>query len=439
MAANTLTISGYNLSIKQYWRPKYKRNNKFKTEKNSADALKTLLQKVIIDHTRVIGGVGAPLSGGLDSSVVVCLAAKKLNQEGKKITTTSSVYTPGFENHEDPDEMEYITDVIQQEPNIDPVYVYHLDHEFIHGLNNKFNRHYTPVNGFFYVDEALNNQFRLKSIRRVLSGYLGDLTATNISINPIPILFTSGRFTTLFKLLSQYKQNENQAIVAFLKHCILTEFTPKKFQKAWSKFKGNVDTSRNIDVLPLTANSKEISALQNKVCHTFQISNFSTKDIAQNIWPNHLYLFDEDWDCGPSYHQIEMTYPLCDRRVVELLLQLPVEHFYAGGNKRGLIRKAMIGILPEKIRRRKNKGSYAPGYTQLIKGEIKNNLHFLQNGALNAQMNSLLDLQKLKIELENLSESKNEDSFTYKSWTLLELIMWAYFNQWFVNAKLIKK
>jgi asparagine synthase (glutamine-hydrolysing) len=438
-SACTLAVSNSKLFIKQYWQPKYKRNKKFKTEEDSTAALNKLLEIVITDHTRVIGEVGAPLSGGLDSSIIVCLAARKLNQAGRRITTASSIYTPALKDPHYPDEMEYISEVIQQEHNIDPTFVYHSDHKFIDGLNSKFNKHYALVNGTYYVDEALYNQFHIKSIRRVLSGYLGDSTVTNISINPIPILFTSGRFITLYKLILQYRQNENQAISAFLKHCILTEFTPKFFQKAWSKYKGNFDSSRNIDMLPLKCNSKQMLTLQKKVLRTFQISNLKIQDIAQNIWPNHLYLFDEDWDCGSSHHQIEMTYPLCDRRLVELLLQLPVEHFYAGGRRRGLIRKAMIGILPEKIRNRKNKGSYAPGYPQLIKKEIKSITDFIQDGPLSANLDNLLDLKKLKIGLENLSESKNEDSFTYKSWTLIELIMWTYFNQWFVNIKLNRK
>ncbi len=429
--ASTLSINNAHLAIKQYWQPKYKRNKEFKTEEDSAAAVKRLLEKIMTDYTKVIGNVGATLSGGLDSSTIVCVAAKKLNEAGKKITTLSSVYTPGLEDEDDPDEMEFIEAIIDQEPNIDPVFVYHSSLSFINGVDEKISRNYEPPNGFYYVDEALNKQFHLKSVRRVLSGYLGDATVTNTSINPIPILFTSLRLGALSKLLSQYKKNGKQPISAVLKNAVLTGITPKFFQKAWAKYKGNFDDSRSIDMLPLKLSSREKLALQNKIHRTFQISNFSTGDIAANIWPNRLFLFDEDWDCGASHHELEPTYPLCDRRLVELLLQLPVEHFHADGKRRGLIRKAMAGILPEIIRTRTRKGAYAPGYTKLVKNELEKVNDFIQNVGSTSDLGNLLDLQKLKIELENLSKSKNEDSFTFKSWTLLELIMWSYFNHWF--------
>jgi asparagine synthase (glutamine-hydrolysing) len=122
-----------------------------------------------------------------------------------------------------------------------------------------------------------------------------------------------------------------------------------------------------------------------------------------------------------------MTYPLADRRLIELLLQIPVEHFFAGGKKRGLIRKAMEGILPEKIRNRNSKGQYSPGYTGLIRNDIGQIIHMIENGYLNSSLYKLIDVQKLKIQLKNLSESEIEDSFTYFNWTLVEIAMWVYF------------
>ena len=66
------------------------------------------------------------------------------------------------------------------------------------------------------------------------------------------------------------------------------------------------------------------------------------------MWPKNDDPFKEDWDTGSSIHQIEMTYPLVDRRVVEFIFKLPIEHFSAGGIKRGMIRKAFYDIYPAK-------------------------------------------------------------------------------------------
>ena len=424
--AHTMEIINGQLSAAVFWKPAYKRNKRFKTEEDSADAVRFLLEKIIADHTRVTGNVGASLSGGLDSGTITCIAARKLHTQRKKLITASSVYTPGYSNHNDPDEMEYISAITEQEQNIEPCFVHNSNYSFINGLSNSFKRNYAPVNVFYYVDEALYTQFHLKSVRRVLSGYLGDQTVTNNNINPFPILFTSGRFLALQRLIAQYNKNDNQPIAAFLKHSLLTGFTPKLFQKVWNKYKNREDNSRDVTLLPLILSKKEEEILQKKVSNTFDFPNVSTKDIAHHIWPGNLYLFDEEEDCLSSHHQIEVTYPLCDRRLIELLLQIPVEHFYAGGNKRGLIRKAMTGILPEKIRTRKSKGCYSPGYPVLIKKEISQIIDIIERDFLNSHLTGLIDVKKLKIELKNLSDSKIEDSFTYATWTMIEIIIWLY-------------
>jgi asparagine synthase (glutamine-hydrolysing) len=427
LPAHTLNLSIGKLATHKYWQPAYKRNKLFKTEEDSADAVKLLLEKIIADHTRVTGDVGVPLSGGLDSSVITCLAARKLYTQGKKIITASSIYSPGHSHPGDTDEMLFINEVISQEKNIIPTFVHHSDHSFINGLADKFRSTYAPVNGFHYVDEALYNQFRLSSVRRVLSGYLGDQTVTNSSLNPFPILFTSGRLSALKQLIDQYNKNDNQPIRAFLKHIVLTEFTPKIFQKAWNRSKNNAGETHELADLPFILSSKDRKIFQDKIDGTFRPSNFSTKNIAGHIWPTDFCPFDEEMDSDISHHQIEMTYPLADRRLIELLLEIPVEHFFAGGKKRGLIRKAMKGILPEKIRNRNSKGQYSPGYTGLIRNDIDQIIHMIEKGYLNSGLYKLIDVQKLKIQLKNLSESEIEDSFTYFNWTLIEIAMWVYF------------
>jgi asparagine synthase (glutamine-hydrolysing) len=285
------------------------------------------------------------------------------------------------------------------------------------------------------VDEALYNQFQENAVRRVLSGYLGDLTVTNSNINPFPILIRSGRFAALRKLARKYNIQDNQPLTAFLKHAVLREFMPKWFQGAWDKFKKREDLSRKIDELPLRLNKGERETLQKKVNGTFWFPSRSTQDIVHHVWPNDIYLFDDEVDCAASHHQLEVTYPLCDRRLIELLMQIPVEHFYAGGRKRGLIRKAMAGILPEKVRLRRTKGSYSPQYTKLLQKEVNQIIEIINTEPQDSAVAKVIDLTKLKTLLKNLSGSKIEDSFTYFDWTLIEIFIWFYLSKTLENKK----
>jgi asparagine synthase (glutamine-hydrolysing) len=436
--ATTLSLNDAALQTKQYWKPVYKRNKAFKTEEDSAGAVRQLLEKIIADHTRTTGNVGATLSGGLDSGTITCLAAKKLLTEDKQLISASSIYTPGYSNPESPDEMEYINAVLEQEKNIIPTFVHHTDHSFIKTLAEKFRRNYAPVNAFYYVDEALYNRFQAKSVRRVLSGYLGDLTVTNSSINPFTILMGSGRVRALRQLSARYNIQDKQPLFAFLKYSIFKEFTPKWFQVAWNRYKKREAVSRDVGWLPLRLSKEQQKILQQKVDNTFRFPNRGAHDMVNQVWPKDVYLFDEEEDCAASHHQLEVTYPLCDRRLIELLMQIPVEHYYAGGIKRGLIRKAMAGILPEKIRIRKTKGSYSPGYTKLIQKEIDQIVEIFNTGWNEAEVSDMIDIQKLKMDFKNLSESEIEDSFTYCNWTLIEIFIWLYCSKTLENKKINK-
>ncbi len=431
--AHVFALKGENIEINQYWSPVYKWNPDFKTEKDSASALRQLLEKVIADHTRVIGEVGVPLSGGLDSSSVACLSARKLFLEGKKITTVSSIYKPGYSDAENPDEMEYINEVLHQEPNISPAFVHHSEIKFINDFERIFNAHYAPVNFFHYVDEAIYIQFHYKSIRRVLSGYLGDYTVSNSIINPFTILMMSGRFKTLFALIAKAQPKSGQSMPLFIRSKFLNYFAPEFIRKLWNIFKGRATNPNDIGIHPLILDQKTKSSLQQRLNDSYKFPSIGTKDISHNIWPQHWDFFEEDWDCGSSQHQIEMTYPLADRRILELLLQMPVEHFYSDGYKRGIIRKAMTGILPEKIRIRTDKGFYSPGYTGLFKKEISVINNFIENKRFYSNMDTLLDVEKLKIKLENLDKLNIINTFAYEVSSLVELVFWAYFTQWQSN------
>lgn len=435
--AHTLLLKDNKIFINRYWAAKYKRNKQFKTEEDSASRLRILLERVIADHTRVIGGVGVPLSGGLDSSTIACLAARQLNRKGKKLTTVSSVYSPGYSNTDRPDEMEYITEVLQQEKNIEPTYVYNADLSYINGLKEQFNLHYAPVNGFYYVDEALYKQLHGKSVHRVMSGLVGDYTISNNIIKPLPVLLLTGRFSALKKLFPQVRKSTGQSFVAFIKSHFILQLAPNFLLKYLKKYKENIKLGRNIEMLPLVLQQEERLAMQKKILNSLSTLNIRIKNIEENIWPKNTDFLGGDWDCRTAHHQIEMTYPLCDRRIIELLMQIPVEHFYGGGNKRGLVRKAMTGILPDKIRDRKGKGVYSPGYPSLIKNEIFHLNLLIRDDVKNYSVNNIIDIEKLKLDIIDLSKSINNNNFNYQYWTLVSLAMSTYFVQFFINKEQI--
>jgi asparagine synthase (glutamine-hydrolysing) len=63
---------------------------------------------------------------------------------------------------------------------------------------------------------------------------------------------------------------------------------------------------------------------------------------------------------------MEGLQPLMDRRIWEFVYRVPLALFCEDGIPRSLYRRAMAGILPEMIRRRTTKDSFAPDYRRRL-------------------------------------------------------------------------
>lgn len=199
------------------------------------------------------------------------------------------------------------------------------------------------------------------------------------------------------------------------------------------KIKGNI-MPWDIDILPLNLNDEERKILQKRTTNNYKNYLIEPFDLTDHFWNPLIENFEEDWDCGSSHHQIEMTYPLLDRRVIEFLLQVPVEHFYADGLKRGLIKKAMEGVLPEKIRNRVDKQAYSPDFHHIFQKSVFN-IQPLLSEKLNSNMKNMIDNAKMNIQLENIAKSKTYSSFGANYWAILTMSIWIAFNNWSVNNK----
>ena len=152
-------------------------------------------------------------------------------------------------------------------------------------------------------------------------------------------------------------------------------------------------------------------------------------NISRNIWDMDSDLFMEEDDCEGAHNQIEMTYPLADRRVVEFLLQIPIAHFNAGGYYRGLIRKAMAGLLPEKIRMRTNKGYYSPGFYKIVRRDISKFKTSLISEELEGEIGKMIDKIKIDLIIEKFVKSNKLFTFARDEYIMLTISFWIKFSK----------
>jgi hypothetical protein len=89
-----------------------------------------------------------------------------------------------------------------------------------------------------------------------------------------------------------------------------------------------------------------------------------------------------------------------DTRVLELCLSLPAELNVEGGYQRLLIRKALAGILPERIQWRTSKAPFSPDYFVRYNAQLGIAQDFVASIGGKDPVRSVVDVEHLKTVLQ---------------------------------------
>ncbi len=198
--AHTLIVSRTAVRLRRYWAPDPQREIRFRSDDEYAEAYRGHLAEAV--RVRLAGRppVGSMLSGGLDSSSIVCLAREERGAESQPLPTFSLIF-PG-------------TPSANERPFIDAVLAGGgIEPHFIDGgslpalppaLRTSFD---TPP----YAWDALLNLGLLRSakasgIRSLLSGLMGD-TTVSWGLLRMTELLRSGRLVELARSVRQHARS----------------------------------------------------------------------------------------------------------------------------------------------------------------------------------------------------------------------------------------
>jgi asparagine synthase (glutamine-hydrolysing) len=99
------------------------------------------------------------------------------------------------------------------------------------------------------------------------------------------------------------------------------------------------------------------------------------------------------------YHGLEVRVPFCDYRIAEYLYGVPWSFKDHQGKEKGLLRKAMEGLLPEPVLYRKKSPypkTHRPEYTRLVREAVSNLIK-----QADAPIFELLSHQAMRCYIEN--------------------------------------
>jgi asparagine synthase (glutamine-hydrolysing) len=348
--------------LESYWLLKESKHFILNHEEACIEKFRQLLIQAVGCRMRTKYDIGATLSGGLDSSSIVCMAARQLAQKDRNLYTASPVLPENWEGIEE-DEKEYIVEVLKQEKNIIAQYITTEQFQIFEDLEDILNKTYFPVNTFYNMDNALTKALKEKSaIRIILSGFTGDMGVSQKANGLISFLISNLRWRVALNIIVlRAKVEKTSSLIIFLREGI-APFTPQYLKNLYKKLRGQ-NKKTNLLETAITHSfdkrlglSEKIEKYEKRLPHNKEISsyiNFAFKGSITNF---------EELNIQKAHFGLEENFPFADIRILNFLVSIPPQYFQVNGWKRGLIRHAMISILPTKIIWRLDKTSYVPNY-----------------------------------------------------------------------------
>ncbi|NCB48051.1 MAG: asparagine synthase (glutamine-hydrolyzing) [Clostridia bacterium] len=329
------------------------------------------VRKLIVNSikSQLVSDVGfcTFLSGGLDSSIITAIASKELKKNNKTLST----YSIDFENND-----KYFKKSLFQ-PNADVDFVkimvkkYRTNHEYFM-LGSKKSLCDSLVEAVIARDSPgmadIDSSLLLfcKEIKKNFTVALSGECADEIFCG-YPWFWKEDLINKDFFPFIEEK-NEKLSI---LKKEFIDKIKPAEYAR-----RRYIETLRDT---PLLNNES------NKEKKLKQIQFLSIKSFMQNLL--------ERKDKMSMRASLEVRVPFCDRRIVDYVYNIPFEWKLLNGREKGLMRKAVRGLLPKCIVTRK-KSPYPktqdPEYFNVVVKELKRRLKLED-----CKLTEFLDLKKL--------------------------------------------
>ncbi|WP_136799772.1 asparagine synthase-related protein [Desulfosediminicola ganghwensis] len=346
--AHFLSVTAGEIRTKRYWRPEDAPRVKFEDAETYAGKLRELLQLAVEARLRSDYPITSHLSGGLDSSTIAVIAARKLGERGEKLLAFNWLHEPT--EADDPDHYEWANSrTIAEQEGIMHSYV-SLSAEDIF----RFLRTDSIADGDsarFWYEYQIHTAAQEIGSRTLLSGWGGDELATYYGEAYYSDLLCQGRIFTLLKEVGQIaaKQKGNSArrLAGNLYHLVLLPLTPRSLYRFMPRNQCPGKPSFpfvNKDFLPLVIREAKKEAVL-----TMQPQPTIRRHMLANLKNGHIQSRVESWHAAALKNRLEYSYPLLDKRIVEFILGVPGQYFVDDYRTRYLFRQAAKGLMPDSI------------------------------------------------------------------------------------------
>lgn len=318
-------------NINEYWSvPEQRLKEKDISIDDAVSKLRNLMENSVKLRMHANVPISIELSGGMDSSTLVSLAAQQSQQK----ITTFTVRFPEKKWNEEP-----FARQVAEHCNV--------DYRVLESPTENFWRH---ISSFTYLEEEPYHSPNLQANQEVWGLMRSDGMKVSLNGAGDDELFAGyGRY---FRL-SQTEQFFSGHFKQYMANAVNYTQTGSFFKNA---IKPLLPSFRNFSLVKRLQTSSKYNYLQfdryyRDPLRASTLSKILYSDISNTLMPYWLASGDRGYMGMP----IEVRCPFLDFRVVELAFQLPITYLIRDGWHKWILRKSMEDLLPHDVLWRKNK------------------------------------------------------------------------------------
>jgi asparagine synthase (glutamine-hydrolysing) len=372
----SMTVERNGIRQRRYWEPGLGAGPTVpKRPREAFEALRDILFQAVECRLDRDYPVAATLSGGLDSSSVVAIAARCLEKQNRELRAVA-VVVPDESRPQFADERDYIGE-FRAWPNINLEYVTARGRGPFDSLGDLSRFAAFPLRGsnFFLEDECAKAAIN-GGARRILWGFGGEFNVTSLGERYHLELAIRLRWPTLFRELKKRRTVLHYSPIRTLGSQLLNTLFPFRGRQPFVLLAR--DFQRECDVGPAFVNR---SPYQRR---------YQVEMIRHWIGGKHAVLR------GQSVALVPESYPLLDKRLLEFCLAMPAGMDVREGYPRYPVRAALDGILPPRIQWRTSKMPFSPDYYARYNAQIGIAREFVAAIGPQDPVRTIVDVERLQ-------------------------------------------
>ena len=331
----------------RHWHPEHAPRLPPATDDQHAEAFLALYARAVADRLRGPDPIGAHVSGGLDSSSVAALAARRLRRQGRPPPLAFS-WLPDLAGRPPKPEhaREYaLIDAVCAQAGLR---VRHcaMAAEDIKALLRRDGAFPGAMAGH---EDAVQRAAEAQGVRVLLSGWGGDEGASFNGRGTLESMLLSGRWRQLAAACRGRGTGPWRLLIGHVLPLIapgpMLELRRWRRGKPLRARRGFADPAFRRRLRP-----RPEPAPRHSNARRAQRALLTGAHLGERI---------EHWAASGARHGVEYRYPLLDRRVLEFALGLPPAQFLSGDGSRLLMRRALGTVLPAEVCRHTSKADPA--------------------------------------------------------------------------------